>query len=78
MSQTRASDNAVMESFFARPKVELIYPENYRSIDALGARVFEYIEIFYNRQRMHSALGYDNPAHYVLPSNQMTVSTIRG
>jgi putative transposase len=71
-------DNAVMEAFFARLKVELIYPENYTNIDALRAGLFEYIEIFYNRQRRHSALGYDNPAHYELLFNQMNVSTIRG
>ena len=71
-------DNAVMEAFFARLKVELIYPENYRSMDDLRSGLFEYIEIFYNRQRRHSALGYDNPAHYELLSNQMNVSTIRG
>ena len=71
-------DNAVMEAFFARLKVELIYPENYSSIEALRAGLFEYIEIFYNRQRRHSALGYDNPAHFELLFNQMNVSTIRG
>src|SRR5262245_6074173 len=59
-------DNAVMEAFFARLKVELIYPENYRSIEELRAGVFEYLEIFYNRQRRHSALAYDNPSHYEL------------
>jgi putative transposase len=71
-------DNAVMEAFFARLKVELIYPENYSSMHALRTGLFEYIEIFYNRQRRHSALGYDNPAHYELLFNQMNVSTIRG
>jgi len=71
-------DNAVMEAFFARLKVELIYPENYRSVEELRTGLFEYIEIFYNRQRRHSALKYDNPAHYELLFNQMNVSTIRG
>jgi transposase InsO family protein len=71
-------DNAVMEAFFARLKVELIYPENYTSVAALRTGLFEYIEIFYNRQRRHSAIGYDNPAHYELLFNQMNVSTIRG
>ena len=71
-------DNAVMEAFFARLKVELIYPENYRTLEELRTGLFEYIEIFYNRQRRHSALGYDNPAHYELLFNQMNVSTIRG
>lgn len=71
-------DNAVMEAFFSRLKVELIYPENYSSIETLRTGLFEYIEIFYNRQRRHSALGYDNPTHYELLFNQMNVSTIRG
>ena len=71
-------DNAVMEAFFARLKVELIYPENYRSVEHLRSGLFEYIEIFYNRQRRHSALGYDNPAHFELVSENMNVSTIRG
>ena len=71
-------DNAVMEAFFARLKVELIYPENYREIDSLRTGLFEYIEIYHNRQRLHSSLGYDNPAHYELESQHMNVSTICG
>lgn len=71
-------DNAVMEAFFARLKVELIYPENYRTVEELRTGLFEYIEIFHNRQRRHSALGYDNPAHYELLFQRMDVSTIRG
>jgi len=71
-------DNAVMEAFFARLKVELIYPENYREIDSLRTGLFEYIEIYYNRRRLHSSIGYDNPAHYELESQSMTVSTICG
>jgi len=71
-------DNAVMEAFFARLKVELIYPENYRTVDELRSGLFEYIEIFYNRQRLHSALDYDNPANYELLFQRMNVSTICG
>ncbi len=71
-------DNAVMESFFSRLKVELIYAQNYQSIDEARAGIFEYIEIFYNRQRRHSALGYVSPHDYELLSNQLNVSTIRG
>jgi len=71
-------DNAVMEAFFGRLKVELIYPENYRTLDDLRAGLFEYIEIFYNRQRLHSSLGYDSPAQYELASEQLTVSSICG
>lgn len=57
-------DNAPMESFFSRLKVEMIYPNNYQSVEELKAGVFEYIEIFYNRKRKHSALGYVSPASY--------------
>ena len=71
-------DNAVMEAFFARLKVELIYPENYRTVDELRSGLFEYIEIFYNRQRLHSTLDYDNPANYELLFQRMNVSTICG
>ena len=53
-----------MDSFFSRLKVELIYPNNYQSVEALKAGVFEYIEIFYNRKRKHSAIGYLSPAEY--------------
>lgn len=48
-------DNAPMESFFSRLKVELIYPKNYRSIEEAKSGIFAYIEIFYNRKRRHSA-----------------------
>ena len=57
-------DNAPMESFFSRLKVELIYPNNYQTIDDAKAGLFEYIEIFYNRKRRHSAIGYISPAEY--------------
>jgi len=71
-------DNAVMESFFARLKVELIYPENYRALDELRHGLFEYIEIFYNRRRRHSSLGYSTPANYERQFYQSNVSTMRG
>ena len=54
-------DNAVMESFFSRLKVELIYAENYRTVEEARAGIFEYIELFYNRTRRHSANGYVSP-----------------
>jgi putative transposase len=57
-------DNAPMESFFSRLKVEMIYPNNYQSINDLKAGVFEYIEIFYNRKRRHSLLNYKSPVEY--------------
>lgn len=55
---------AVMESFYSRLKVELIYAEQYASIEAVRSGIFEYIEIFYNRKRRHSALGNISPAEF--------------
>ena len=71
-------DNAVMESFFSRLKVELIYAENYRTIEEARAGIFEYIEMFYNRVRRHSSVGYVSPHEYEQQFEQLTVSTIRG
>jgi transposase InsO family protein len=71
-------DNAVMESFFGRFKVELIYAENYKTIETAQAGIFEYIEMFYNRTRRHSANGYMSPHAYEQQYKQLTVSTFRG
>lgn len=71
-------DNAVMESFFSRLKVELIYAENYKTVDEAKAGIFEYIELFYNRTRRHSAIGYISPYKHEQQFNNLTVSTIRG
>ena len=71
-------DNAVMESFFSRLKVELIYAENYKTMDDARAGIFEYIEIFYNRNRRHSAIGYVSPHVFEQQYGRLTVSTIRG
>jgi transposase InsO family protein len=57
-------DNAVVESFFSTLKKELIYRERYRDIEELRESLFEYIEIFYNRQRIHSTLGYLTPNEF--------------
>jgi len=51
-------DNAAMESFFKTFKVELVYQEHYRTREEARASIYPYIELFYNRQRLHSALGY--------------------
>jgi putative transposase len=59
-------DNAPMESFFASLKKELVHGEDYQTRAAARASVFEYIEVFYNRVRRHSALGYKSPADYEL------------
>ena len=57
-------DNAPMESFWATLKKELVYPEPFATIAEAKAKVFEYIEVFYNRQRRHSALGYCSPTEF--------------
>ena len=57
-------DNACVESFFGTLKRELIYHRQYRTRDEATQDIFEYIEVFYNRKRRHSTLGYDSPAEY--------------
>jgi putative transposase len=54
-------DNAPMESFFASLKTEQVHHARFRSREEAKAAVFDYIEVFYNRQRLHSALGYRTP-----------------
>lgn len=57
-------DNAVSESFWKTLKVELIYREVFRTRNAAQLSVFEYIETFYNKRRLHSALGYQSPEQF--------------
>jgi putative transposase len=57
-------DNAVAESFFATLKVELVYQTQWRSRQEASSALFEYIELFYNRQRRHSTLGYLCPHEF--------------
>jgi putative transposase len=65
MSRTgNCYDNAVMESFFGTLKTELVHHETYYSRAAARQALFEYIEVFYNRKRRHSALGYRSPMEY--------------
>jgi putative transposase len=57
-------DNAITESFFATLKTELIHDKRYRSRNEARRSIFKYIEIFYNRVRIHSALGALSPSEY--------------
>ncbi len=57
-------DNAVAESFFGTLKTELVDHEDYRNHDHARQSLFEYIEVFYNRQRRHSHLDYLSPVQY--------------
>lgn len=54
-------DNALMESFFATLKVECVQRHDFQTPEQARACIFEYLEVFYNRQRLHSSLGYSSP-----------------
>lgn len=57
-------DNAVTESFFHTLKTELIFWRKYQTREAAKKDIFDYIEIFYNRERRHSTLGYISPVKF--------------
>ena len=57
-------DNAVVESFFGTLKTELIHRQTWQTRDAAKAAIHEYIEVFYNRRRLHSRLGYMSPVQF--------------
>jgi putative transposase len=57
-------DNAVVESFFSTLKRELVHHEDYADREEARRSLFEYIEVFYNRKRRHSTLGYRSPAEF--------------
>jgi len=62
-------DNAVMESFSATLKTELVHHEHYATREQARQSIFEYIEVFYNRQRIHSSLGYVSPEAFEASRN---------
>jgi putative transposase len=76
-SQTQASmsrkgncyDNAAMESFWSTLKMELVYRHTFATRQQARQAIFEYIEVFYNRQRRHSALGYASPSAFESQTN---------
>jgi transposase InsO family protein len=57
-------DNAVAESFFGTLKIELIYPRSFSTREIARTTVAEWIEVFYNRQRIHSTIGYLTPVQF--------------
>ena len=59
-------DNAYVESFFRTLKVELIYNRNFKTRQEAKKAIFEFIEVWYNRQRLHSSLDYMTPEAYEL------------
>ena len=64
-------DNAVAESFFATLKVELLDRQRWHTHVELASAIFEYLEIFHNRQRRHSSLGMLTPIEF---ENTFTVA----
>ena len=57
-------DNATMEAFWSTIKLELVYRHQFQNARQLRQALFDYIEVFYNRQRLHSALGYQTPVTF--------------
>lgn len=57
-------DNAMMESFFATLRAELTQLERFTTRAAAQVAVFDYIEVFYNRQRIHTSIAYMHPTAY--------------
>jgi transposase InsO family protein len=59
-------DNATIESFWSTLKLELIYRRDFATQLQARAAIFDYIEVFYNRQRLHSSLDFLSPAQFEL------------
>ena len=57
-------DNAMMESFWATLKTELVHQQKFATHEQARGAIFEYIEVFYNRKRLHSCLGYVSPESF--------------
>ena len=57
-------DNAVAESFFATLKTELVHHEKYKTREEARLSIFDYIETFYNKRRLHSHLNYSSPEDF--------------
>lgn len=62
-------DNAAMEAFWSTLKLELIYRRVFQDAAQVRQALFDYVEVFYNRQRLHSSLGYRSPADFEAANN---------
>ena len=63
-------DNAFIESFFSSLKYELVYLHRFATLAQARTAIFDYIEIFYNRTRLHSSLAYQTPINCESQLNQ--------
>lgn len=66
--------NACLESFFSTAKKECILRKEYDTLEAVKFDMFEYIELFYNRKRMHQSLGYMTPIEYRMSENNRNIA----
>ena len=62
-------DNAVAESFFSNLKNELVHHAVFENRDDARMAIFEYMEVFYNRQRLHQSLGFTTPVDFEMMAN---------
>ena len=68
-------DNAAMEAFWSSLKNELIHCRRFLTRDEARTAIFDYIESFYNRTRLHSSLGYKSPLNYESSLSQLNNNT---
>jgi len=71
-------DNAAMESFFHTLKTEHIYFETYKTREHAKQSIFEYVEVFYNRKRSHSTLGFLSPMEFEIKWSKQQNVSLRG
>ena len=69
-------DNAMMESFWSSMQIELLNRKKWKTRVELANAIFEYIEIFHNRRRRHSALGYRTPIEYEMLDQHDTATAL--
>jgi len=67
-------DNAMMESFWSSMQIELLNRKNWRTRIELANAMFDYIEIFHNRQRRHSQLNYRTPIEFELTYEKQLIT----
>ena len=67
-------ENAVIEAFWSRVQVELLNRQRWRTRVELANALFEYLEVFHNRQRRHSSLGMLTPVEYEVQHQRMTTA----
>ena len=67
-------DNAMMESFWSSMQIELLDRKKWKTRLELANAIFDYIEIFHNRQRRHSSLGYRTPIEFELLSEKTPIT----